>query len=195
MATPPLLREGDRALSAILESDYRTLYRLGLEHEKAQVGWTETSVKAVLEKIVAPALKGASKVGSAEATVTGNGTQVGMMQELMLPDGRRRAITATVVETERGPRFYLCGLLLKAWNLSFIDERKRLKSQDALTARLSGIKRDKKFLLSIGVGGLAGRAPGQPFRTWQELESIYSAEIERLNALEVAPDESLDLIQ
>lgn len=173
-------------LTAALEGDAETVFRLSHEYEKKQVGISERQFRQMWDMLIAPRMKGFKKKGEIQVSVHHPGHQAVAWQVIADSAGNEyEVLVAPFAVGEGEGRDHLFNFLMIAWTLEFaVSKGKAANSINSTRAELEGMMKDRATLLSIGIKGIPSRNPEGEMKSWEELAERYRKILRELEAAE-----------
>lgn len=161
---------GTAALEWIEEGDAGSLMGYVREKERLDGNLSEDALKALLERVVRPAMRGFQRDGMPSVERTMDGELVSC--EYRHPDGRWLVLTLSVVDTEDGPQFESLAfdLVTAALRANWpADPRSRPPAVSGPSAYAQVAPQLLPILKALPIRGLLVRLPsGVKFQTWEE---------------------------
>jgi len=171
---------------ALERRDARALFAASLPEERA-AGLTEDRLRKVLAGRPGQVIASLRPLAPRETTVSGLDAGSGVtVRYYRTPRGTRFAAGSMAELTEEGGRCrVLFSVLTFAWRADLSDTGRAMETVQGIEAKLTGIRRDRAFLTSVGLEGM-WLGPQDGFLTWDELEARYERRLAPKDAPPVA---------
>ncbi len=182
----PAAMAAERLAVAMERRDARALYAASLPEERV-AGLTEDRLRTVLAGRPGQVIASLTPVTPRETTVSGLDSGSGVtVRYYRTSRGTRFAAGSMAELTEKGGSCrVLFSILTFAWRADLSDTGRPMESVQGTEAKLTGIRRDREFLTSVGLEGM-WLGPQDGFLTWDELEARYERRLAPKGAPPVA---------
>jgi len=169
---PPIAAGAERIATAIERRDAGALYGVALPEER-ESGLTEERLAQVLAGRPGQVIAALKPIGARQTSVQGNdSSNAGTTRWYSTPGGARFEAATIADMAESGPSArVLHAVLSLAWRADAADRAKPLADLPYSELMLTGIRRDRAFLTSVGLEGM-WLGPKDGFLTWDELEEL-----------------------
>ncbi len=183
---PPIAAGAERIATAIERRDAGALYGVALPEER-ESGLTDERLAQVLAGRPGQVIGALKPIGARETSVQGNDSSNAGTTRWYATSGGKRFQAATIADmAESGPSArVLHAVLSLAWRADAAERAEPLADLPYSELMLTGIRRDREFLTSVGLEGM-WLGPQDGFLTWDELEARYERRLAPKGAPPVA---------